>query len=89
MKRRTFIQTTAGLSVTALAAQLARPLLAMPKQFCGRGQFLSHGGSAVWPDDHHLRPPDPTLIFFFVFGADEFIVPTFLAPRTNTHRDIS
>jgi len=32
MKRRTFIQTTAGLSVAALTANLARPLLAMPKQ---------------------------------------------------------
>lgn len=31
MKRRTFIQTTAGLSVAALTAQLARPLLAMPQ----------------------------------------------------------
>jgi len=32
MKRRTFIQTTTGLSIAALTAQLARPLLAMPQQ---------------------------------------------------------
>jgi len=32
MKRRKFIQTTAGLSIAALTAQLSRPLLAMPKQ---------------------------------------------------------
>ena len=44
MKRRTFIQTTAGLSVTALAAQLARPLLAMPKQ----SKYLDSIGLQLW-----------------------------------------
>lgn len=44
MKRRTFIQTTAGLSVTALAAQLARPLLAMPQQ----SKYLDQIGLQLW-----------------------------------------
>ncbi len=44
MKRRTFIQTTAGLSVTALAAQLARPLLAMPQQ----SGYLDSIGLQLW-----------------------------------------
>jgi sugar phosphate isomerase/epimerase len=44
VKRRTFIQTTAGLSVTALAAQLARPLLAMPQQ----SKYLDQIGLQLW-----------------------------------------
>lgn len=44
MKRRTFIQTTAGLSVATLAAHLARPLLAMPKQ----SKYLDSIGLQLW-----------------------------------------
>ena len=44
MKRRTFIQTTAGIGVTALAAHLARPLLAMPQQ----SSYLDSIGLQLW-----------------------------------------
>ncbi len=44
MKRRTFIQATAGLSVTALAAHLARPILAMPQQ----SGYLDSIGLQLW-----------------------------------------
>lgn len=44
MKRRTFIQTTAGLSVTALATHLARPLMAMPQQ----SEYLDSIGLQLW-----------------------------------------
>lgn len=44
MKRRTFIQATAGLSVAALAAHLARPLWAMPKH----SQYLDSLGLQLW-----------------------------------------
>ena len=51
MKRRNFLQTTAGLSVAALTAQLARPLYAMPQS----SQYLDTIGLQLWTVRNQLE----------------------------------
>ena len=51
MKRRHFLQTTAGLSVAALTTQLARPLYAMPKS----SKYLDSIGLQLWTVRNQLK----------------------------------
>ena len=51
MKRRHFLQTTAGLSVAALTAQLARPLHAMPQS----SKYLDSIGLQLWTVRDQLK----------------------------------